>query len=377
MLERFYGSDLLMRPPAPVTMNKAGANYKSEVMHTSYSPRQAYREWLTICDAIVECGGDSIFMFEEADQRFWDREVLRVLSNGTVIDSDTKEELASVDEILTGRVFTANGPWVQVQDKTLRVLYPRMLEHRQREIPYYQSLLEAIAAESGFSLLCEQNPHPWEGLADVVVVDDTVFFTHTVRGHYDAGIAEKTLRSSLEGVQYVAEFFDLDPAKTVFLELIYPHFHGDTAYFALRAEDRSTVAVYEKGFYADGGEVIWRILDGRPCLKLSKQDAVDAYAGNSRQVNGGVLVPTGVSMAYENDLKALGLKVFEIELQELFAKAGGGPGCATLYLPTDFPLPKDSPLRYSNVKIQAQAHANRIPDRVEVDAAYFSGKSRG
>ncbi len=41
-----------MRPPVPATVNKAGANYKSEVAHLSYSPRRAYDEWLGICEGI-------------------------------------------------------------------------------------------------------------------------------------------------------------------------------------------------------------------------------------------------------------------------------------------------------------------------------------
>ncbi|MGE0398326.1 MAG: hypothetical protein AB7T06_16600, partial [Kofleriaceae bacterium] len=67
-----YGELLVVRAPVPATLNKAGANYKSEVMHLEYSPRRAFDEWLSICDAIVACGGDALYQFEELDDPFLD-----------------------------------------------------------------------------------------------------------------------------------------------------------------------------------------------------------------------------------------------------------------------------------------------------------------
>ena len=67
-----YGTLLVVRPPVPATVNKAGANYKSEVTHLEYSPRRAYDEWLSILDAITACGGDAIYEFEAADDPFLD-----------------------------------------------------------------------------------------------------------------------------------------------------------------------------------------------------------------------------------------------------------------------------------------------------------------
>ena len=55
-LRDVYGDLLIVRPPVPATCNKAGANYKSEVAHLTYSPRRAYDEWLSILDGIVACG---------------------------------------------------------------------------------------------------------------------------------------------------------------------------------------------------------------------------------------------------------------------------------------------------------------------------------
>src|SRR5438046_1253831 len=41
-----YGDLLVVRAPVPATVNKAGANYKSEVTHLEYPPRRAYYESL-------------------------------------------------------------------------------------------------------------------------------------------------------------------------------------------------------------------------------------------------------------------------------------------------------------------------------------------
>jgi hypothetical protein len=51
-LTNVYGDLLIVRPPVPVTVNKAGANYKSEVAHTEYFPRRAIDEWMSICAGI-------------------------------------------------------------------------------------------------------------------------------------------------------------------------------------------------------------------------------------------------------------------------------------------------------------------------------------
>src|SRR5258705_5322423 len=122
-----YGDLLVVRPPVPATTNKAGANYKSEVTYLEYSPRRAYDEWLSILDAIIASGGDALYQFEKLDDPFLDHAALVVDADGSIHAEGSREVLGNIEDVMTGRVFAANGPWVSVRDKTLRAVMPNML----------------------------------------------------------------------------------------------------------------------------------------------------------------------------------------------------------------------------------------------------------
>jgi hypothetical protein len=66
-----------------------------------------------------------------------------------------------------------------------------------------------------------------------------------------------------------------------------------------------------------------------------------------------------------------------VPLFELFGKAGGGPACATLYLPSNLQLPTDSALRYSVHRDRIRARRERVPNQLRVSPAYFADRSRG
>src|SRR6478672_8602329 len=121
-LSDVYGNLLIVRPPVPATVNKAGANYKSEVAHLEYSPRRAYDEWLSILDAIVACGGDAIYQFEAQDVPFLDHDALDVDAGGAIHPGGSREVLGQLDEVMTGRVFAANGPWITCEARRLRAV---------------------------------------------------------------------------------------------------------------------------------------------------------------------------------------------------------------------------------------------------------------
>ncbi|MBC7978176.1 MAG: hypothetical protein H7138_24595, partial [Myxococcales bacterium] len=118
-------------------------------------------------------------------------------------------------------------------------------------------------------------------------------------------------------------------------------------------------------------------LGGDRIVAIGARDAVEQYAGNSRQVGDGVLVPDGVSAAFTDQLEALGLTTHRVPLFELFGKAGGGPACATLYLPRTLVAPETLALRYSATREQVRARRVRIPVSLQVDREFFTGRARG
>lgn len=378
VLENYHGSLFLVRTPAPVTLNQAGLNYKSEIAYLSYSPRRAYDEWLAICEAILACGGDALFDFESEDEAFLDAGDLHVEADGRIAAVASGETLGRVAQLSTGRVFCANGPWLSVDGRRLRALLPNMVEHRRAEIPYYERLLGRIAEAAELELALAQNPHRWEGLADVAPVGERAILTYCVAGHYDAGLEPKTPRSSLEGARAAADFAELDASQRIFAELVYPHFHGDTAHFSLRPpRGEARLVQYAGGFYGDGAARVAAALGPDRIVPIGREDAVTHYAGNARQVGNGVLIPEGVSAAFVASLARLGLEVLRLPLSELFGKAGGGPACATLTLPSNLALPANAALRFSARRAEAHARRERIAQALSVDPNWFHGRKRG
>jgi hypothetical protein len=377
-LSDVYGNLLVVRPPVPATVNKAGANYKSEVAHLTYSPRRAYDEWLSILDAIAACGGDAIYQFEAADEPFLDRGPLEVDGDGAIHPRGSRETLGAIDEVMTGRVFAANGPWVSVRGRALRAVMPNMLEHRRGEAAYYRALLGEVASASGLDLEIADNPHRWEGMADIAPVGDQVVLTYAVPGHYDRATTPKSARSTRAGVAFAADFTGVADDARIYVELVYPHFHGDTVHFGARPTTRPPVLVhYRGGLFGDGADVVASRLGHERIVAIAQDDAVEQYAGNSRQVGDGVLVPDGVSADFVEHLQRLGLVTHRVPLFELFGKAGGGPACATLYLPRSLDLPQNLGLRYSVTRDAVRARRERIPESLQVDREYFAGRTRG
>jgi hypothetical protein len=378
VLGNVYGSLLITRAPVPATCNKAGANYKSEVTHLEYSPREAFDEWLAICDAVVACGGDALFSLEEADQLLLDRGDLVVDASGAIRPQGSDEVLASMDDILTGRVFTANGPWVTVVGDTVRAVMPHMLPHRRAEAPYYRDLLARIAELGGYQLDVAECPDRWEGMADVAAVGDKVVLTYAVSGHYDEATEPKSPRSSRAGITFAADHAGVPEEARVYAELVYPHFHGDTVHFGARPTNRDPVLFhYAGGLWGDEATRVREAVGADNILPISRADAVDEYAGNSRQVESGLLVPDGVSAEFEESARSIGLTVHRLRLRELFGKAGGGPGCATLYLPANLELPADAPVRYSVRRDELRAYRERVPEVLRVEPGFFADKQRG
>ena len=56
---------------------------------------------------------------------------------------------------------------------------------------------------------------------------------------------------------------------------------------------------------------------------------------------------------------------------------GGGPACATLYLPRQLSLPETVAFRYSTTRDAVRARREKIPETLHVDQDFFAGKPRG
>jgi hypothetical protein len=378
-LPNVYGTLLMVRAPVPATCNKAGANYKSEVAHQEYFPRQAFDEWLQILDGIVACGGDALFEFESVDDVYLDHSQLHVDDRGDIRGDGASHVLGNLLDVETGRVFAANGPWVVKRDTTLVAVMPHMLAHRRSEATYYRSMLANIAKDADLSLEVHDNPYRWEGMADVAVVGNQVVLTYAVPGHYDENTSPKSSRSSRDGVSFAATTVGVQPAACIFAELVYPHFHGDTVHFGVRGSGGKAhkLAHFAGGLWRDQSATMAEQLPTNSIVAIGRHDAVEQYAGNSRQIADGVLVPDGVSSEFIASLQQLGLTTHRVPLFELFGKAGGGPACATLYLPANLSLPPTSTLRFSNKRDQVLARRERIPQRLTIAPGYFAGKDRG
>jgi hypothetical protein len=215
-------------------------------------------------------------------------------------------------------------------------------------------------------------------MADVATVGDRVVLTFAVPGHYDAATTPKSERSTRAGVGFAGDFIGVPEDARIYAELVYPHFHGDTVHFGARPPGKAPVLIhYRGGLYGDGADGVARSLGADQIVAISRDDAIEQYAGNSRQVVNGLLVPDGVSSRFIEDAERLGLVTHRVPLFELFGKAGGGPACATLYMPRSLAVPDKLGLRYSATRDRVRARRERIPEALRVDREYFAGKVRG
>jgi len=172
---------------------------------------------------------------------------------------------------------------------------------------YYRTLLGEIASAARLSLELADNPHRWEGMADVAVVGDQVVLTHAVPGHYDRETTPKSSRSSRAGAEFAATFTGVPRRRGSYAELVYPHFHGDTLP-STSVRDRRLAPrprPLRRRPVRRRLRQITAALGADRIVPIGRDDAVEQYAatrGRSRRV----LVPDGVSDAYVAELTRLG-----------------------------------------------------------------------
>ena len=378
VLDDVYGDLLVVRAPVPATCNKAGANYKSEVTHRDYSPRRAYDEWLSILDGIVACGGDAIYAFDAVDDVYLDHDALEVDAFGEIRPAGSAEVLGNLRDVETGRVFTANGPWVTLEGGRLRAVMQHMLPHRRGETRYYRDLLGRIADAIGRQPRDRRQPAPLgghgrrrrgrrQGRPDL----------RRPRPLQSRDPAQEQ-RSSREGVTFAADTAGVPPEDRIYAELVYPHFHGDTVHFGARPAAGPPVLVhYPGGLWGDGPDRVLGALGlERSCRSSSTTPSTSTPATRARSA-AVCSCPTGSARASTRRSSDLGLTVHGSGSTSCSARPAAGRRARPSTCRGTLKLPADAPFRYSATRDAVRARRERIPERLTVDPDFFEGKPRG
>ena len=345
-----HGDLLIVRPPVPATVNKAGANYKSEVAHLDLRTAPRVRR---------------VAVDPRRDRRVRRRRALsssrrstsrcsitrrsRSMPTARSDPAGSREALGTIDAVMTGRVFTANGPWVTRTDGGAA----RGDAAHARAPPRRGAVLRGAARRSsppppGSRSRSPPNPHRWEGMADVAAVGDRVILTYAVPGHYDAGTTPKSARSSARGRRVRRRSrrrprgrADLRRARVPAL----PRRHGPL----LRASPQDRGAggpgpVPRRALrrWAPRSSRVRSGPTGSCAIDRATTRSISTRATRARWP-AACWSRTGSSPGSSPSSRRRGLVTHRVPLFELFGKAGGGPACATLYLPAIAGGPDDAP----------------------------------
>jgi N-dimethylarginine dimethylaminohydrolase len=269
-----------MSHPPSTWQIRGGENFRSKDKAPT-SPRLAMKEWLKLADAISNAGG-------------------RIL----VIPP------AAETPPLTGMMYTANSGALFKQGDTWQFLLSNMsVSHRQAERPHIKKFLDEAGMPSA------EAQHTWEGQADITTLPGNRFLLSW-------GV--RSVRESLEEVRARLPL----GARVLDVQLREPFFHGDTCLNALVNRGGDCVLLAHAGALANRSIPELRAFVGS-YAEVVPVDADDAlgYACNSLNVNGVVIMPSGLSTGLRGVLIHRGFTCEEMELSELFGKGGGGPRC--------------------------------------------------
>jgi hypothetical protein len=204
-----------------------------------------------------------------------------------------------------------------MRDGTPRAVMPNMLAHRRGEGDYYR-------ASSGPATRVGIVDNPHAGRRSGRATAASAWFY--LRGAWSPRSRHSRRRRRRATASFAADFVGVPDDARVYVELVYPHFHGDTVHFGARPTNRGPVLVhYSGGLFDDGSAIVSRALGADSVVQISRDDAVEQYAGNSRQVRSGVLVPDGVSDGFIAELDRLGLASHRVPLFELFGRPVADP----------------------------------------------------
>jgi N-dimethylarginine dimethylaminohydrolase len=308
------GATFLMSYPPARWQIVGGENFRSKAKAAT-NPRAAFKEWLTLCDAITRHGGRILVMPPPRDAQ----------------------------PPLTGMMYTANaGALFKNGERSTWLLSKMSVAHRQAEREH----IRAFWAEAGVPT--EESAHTWEGQADVATLPGNRFLlTWGVR----------SVRESIEAVRKRLPM----GARVLEVKLRDPYFHGDTCLNPMSTRGGDTFLLAYGAALVDRTipELRTFVGDKVEVLPIEEDDAL-GYACNALCVDGTVLLPAGLSTGLRGNLLRRGFKLEELALDELFGKGGGGPRCLVNEL-RGFVLTAEAP-DYVSQREQLVQLAERYPE---------------
>jgi N-dimethylarginine dimethylaminohydrolase len=307
------GATFLMSYPSPGWHVRGGANFRSQ-SRAATNPRAAFKEWLTLADAITRAGGRILVMAPPRDR-----------------------------PELTGLTFTANLGALFKDGDAWRFLVAKMAaQHRQGEPEVVKAFLDQAGLPS------QPAAHPWEGQADVIALRSARY------------IITWGVRSARESLAEVRKLLPRG-ARALDVQLREPWFHGDTCFASIATRSGDQYLLAFEGALVDHRLPEIRTFLG-PAAEVIPVDEEDAraYACNSLAVNGTLFMPEGTSAGLRGQLIRRGFTIEEVALPELCEKGGGGPRCLVNEL-TGFVLTDEAP-SYSLLRDQLLELCDSYPE---------------
>ena len=310
------GATFLMSYPPPAWQIRGGENFRSKG-RAATNPRQAMKEWLTLCDAISRAGGRILVMPPPKD----------------------------ASPPLTGMIYTANAGALFKNGDRFRFLVSKMsVKHRQAE----RESIRAFFTEAGVATADAE--HVWEGQADVTTLPGSRF------------LLSWGVRSVKESLAEIGPELPMG-ARTLTVQLREPWFHGDTCMDPLTNRAGDTTLLVHEAALVDRTIPELRSFLGSyaEVLAVDEEDA-RSYACNSLAIDGTILMPLGLSTGLRGQLLRRGFSIEELDLSELFGKGGGGPRCLINEL-RGFVLTDDAP-SYASRREALHALAETYPESI-------------
>lgn len=302
-------------------LDHAGNNYKeTESRGQPRNPQEAFSEWLTIAETIEDAGGRVYVMEPDMDIR----------------------------EGSTDMVYAANsGDLIVKGGEAVFAVANMKFPERQIEAPQLKRWWEDL------ELRVEELGPIWEGQADIsrglLLPDGTrkFIFTHGVRT-VEAALDEIGALYGKRDKFLAAQITNLD------------FFHGDTCFNLFPKPAGGHLALYAKSAFSVQTLGAMRTFLGESVefIGLEEHDAKVAYAANTLEVGGHLLMLGSASRWLVDLFERIGFVIDFLSLPQLFGKGGGGSRCSVLEIPKGIEvtglLERLAPYRFNRNALEAR-----------------------